>query len=220
MRAVNLNQTEGSPSSARLAPTFENINLGPRDQAFSTLVSMCNDLNARYGNDAWYTAGLQYYVGLIPTLPDVSSFWAAAPQPGCNVNRYKGIPAFPAQPPSTLGDNEVRHACMGLNQCQGQGRTRDNSCAGQGYCSTALEYNYSDPSQPQVSDHTCHVLNACAGQGGCGLYGTAEEQNLPGANDCATLGSCATPINAERFSTDGPNGGKSVWVRARAVFAE
>jgi hypothetical protein len=220
MRAVNLNQTDSSPSSYRLAPTFENIDLGPRDQAFATLVSMCNDLNARYGNESWYTADLQYYVDMIPTLTDVSAFWAAAPQPGCDVEPYKGIPAFPAQPPATLGETEVRHACMGLNQCRGQGRTRDNACAGQGYCSTALEYNYASPGQPLVSDHTCHVMNACAGQGGCGLYGTAHEQNLPGANDCATLGSCATPINAERFSTDGPNGGKSVWVRAREVFTE
>lgn len=106
------------------------------------------------------------------------------------------------------------HACMGLNACQGADRfgsagpdprVGPNSCAGQGYCSTAV-------------DHTCHVQNACRGQGGCGLYGTAEEMNNPGANDCRSLGSCATPINAERFSTNGPNQGKSVWLRAREVF--
>jgi hypothetical protein len=28
------------------------------------------------------------------------------------------------------------------------------------------------------------------------------------------------PINAERISTDGPNQGKSVWMRARALFEE
>ena len=44
--------------------------------------------------------------------------------------------------------------------------------------------------------------------------------NQPGDNDCRSLGSCATPINAERFSTNGPNQGKSVWLRARAVFEE
>jgi hypothetical protein len=119
-----------------------------------------------------------------------------------------------------LQPGEMRHACMGLNSCQGQGRTRDNACAGQGYCSTALAYNYANPQSPMVSDHTCHVKNDCAGQGGCGLYGTAAEQDNPGANDCATLDSCATPINAERFSTDGPNRGKSVWLRARAVFTQ
>jgi hypothetical protein len=42
--------------------------------------------------------------------------------------------------------------------------------------------------------------------------------NLPGANECRSLGSCATPINAERFSTNGKNQGKSVWLRAREVF--
>ena len=83
-----------------------------------------------------------------------------------------------------------------------------NACAGQGYCSTAV-------------DHTCHVQNDCRGQGGCGLYGTGEEMNKPGANDCRSLGSCATPINAERFSANGPNQGKSVWVRgAQGVRAE
>ena len=64
------------------------------------------------------------------------------------------------------------------------------------------------------------ALNACKGQGGCGLYGTDEEQNIPGANNCAILGACATPINAERFSTNGPNRGKGVWVRARELFVE
>ncbi|MBE0620227.1 MAG: hypothetical protein IH605_06515 [Burkholderiales bacterium] len=119
---------------------------------------------------------------------------------------------------------------MGLNHCQGQGRRTlsnpaypesklPNACAGQGYCSTALASNPGDPGNGLVSDHTCHVLNQCKSQGGCGLYGTSDEQNAPGANDCRSLGSCATPINAERFSTDGDNRGKSVWVRARQKFA-
>jgi hypothetical protein len=42
--------------------------------------------------------------------------------------------------------------------------------------------------------------------------------NRPGFNECRSLGSCATPINAERFSTNGPNQGDSVWARARKVF--
>ena len=223
MRQVCLSQTSSSAGSSgsRLAPTFENVDLGSRDVAFSTLVTMVNNLNASYGNADWYTTAtdLQYYVNMIPSLYDVSALWAAPEQSaGCDVARYQGIPKYPANPPAVIGANEVRHACMGLNHCQGQGRTRDNACAGQGYCSTALEYNYATPGTPTVSDHTCHVKNDCAGQGGCGLYGTAQEQNHPAANDCATLGSCATPINAERFSTDGPNRGKGVWTRAREVF--
>jgi hypothetical protein len=107
------------------------------------------------------------------------------------------------------------HACMGLNSCAGSDRFgtqgppggKPNACAGQGYCSTAV-------------DHTCHVQNDCRGQGGCGLYGTGEEMNKPGANDCKSLGSCATPINAERFSANGPNKSKSVWARARQVFEQ
>ena len=135
---------------------------------------------------------------------------------------YGGAPVF-------LTDRELKcknlgvqpmgmplHACMGLNSCKGSDRygvtggpagRPPNDCAGQGYCST-------------TADHTCHVQNNCRNQGGCGLYGTAEEMDRPGHNDCRSLGSCATPINAERFSTNGPNQSNSVWARAREVFAE
>lgn len=224
MRIIGLSSpaTIGPGGGTCLAPTFENIDLGPRSQAFATLKQMCQDLDTRYGKESWYADNLKKYVDMIPTLPDVSALWTTpeAAEPTCDVSKYQGAPKFPAAPPGTVGDGEVRHACMGLNHCRGQGRTRDNACAGQGYCSTALKYNYATPQAPLVSDHTCHVLNACRGQGGCGLYGTAEEQDQPGANECATLGSCATPINAERFSTDGPNHQKSVWLRAREVFKE
>lgn len=244
MRDVNLSNAEVTSVDLALAPTFENVNLGTRDQAFATLCSMCQALDTQYGNESWYSDDLKYYVDLIPTLPDVSALWkpagtetasalvAAKKTPvskprkkasraaACPTDQYKGVPKFPQNPPKDINEGEVRHACMGLNSCKSQGRTRDNACAGQGYCSTALEYNYGDPSSPLVSDHTCHVKNNCAGQGGCGLYGTGEEQSNPGANSCAALGSCATPINAERFSSDGDNQGKSVWLRARQVFTE
>ena len=99
------------------------------------------------------------------------------------------------------------HACMGLNACKGHDRYGTNDCAGMGQCATAAE-------------HSCHTLNNCRNQGGCGLYGTPDEQNNPGNNDCSWQGSCAVPINAERFSTDGPNQGKSVWKRARQIFEQ
>ena len=127
---------------------------------------------------------------------------------------YADAPVFPtAVGPGPAG--LPPHACMGLNSCQGSDRyglegppgMGPNACAGQGYCST-------------TSDHTCHVQNDCRNQGGCGLYGTAEELDVPAVNECRSLGSCATPINAERFSTDGPNQGKSVWLRAREVFEQ
>lgn len=132
---------------------------------------------------------------------------------------FAGAPPFP----TTIGtqpDGMPLHACMGLNSCKGSdrfgleghpdpvtGQNVQNECAGQGYCSTAVQ-------------HTCHVENSCRNQGGCGLYGTAEEFENPGHNDCRSLGSCATPINAERFSTNGSNQGKSVWARARKVFED
>lgn len=98
------------------------------------------------------------------------------------------------------------HACMGLNACQGHDRFGTNNCAGAGFCATTT--------------HVCHTLNNCRGQGGCGLYGSAEEQDKPAANDCAWKGSCATPIQAERISTQGTNTGKSVWKLARKLFEE
>lgn len=136
------------------------------------------------------------------------------PYPYANAPEFPGYQKVGKQP-----DGVPLHACMGLNACRGadrfgldlrkgpDGKPVTNECAGQGYCST-------------TADHTCHVKNECRNQGGCGLYGTAREQNVPGVNECKYLGSCATPINAERFSTDGPNQGKSVWARAREVFEE
>ena len=99
------------------------------------------------------------------------------------------------------------HVCMGLNACKGHDRFGTNNCAGTGMCATA-------------ATHTCHTLNNCKGQGGCGLYGDGHEQMNPGNNDCSWQGSCAVPIQAERYSTMGENTGKSVWLRARALFEE
>ena len=96
---------------------------------------------------------------------------------------------------------------MGLNACKGHDRFGTNACAGMGYCATA-QY------------HSCHTLNNCRSQGGCGLYGSTEEQNRPGENHCAWQGSCAVPIQAERYSTQGANMGKSVWILARKLFEE
>jgi hypothetical protein len=137
-----------------------------------------------------------------------------APQIGDPVPKpypFAGVPAFPTNV-GKQPQGMPAHACMGLNSCAASDRfgaagstNGTNACAGQGYCSTAV-------------DHTCHVQNDCRGQGGCGLYGTAGEMDNPGANDCRSLGSCATPINAERYSANGPNQGKSVWARARLVF--
>ncbi len=196
-----------------LSCPFDNIDLGRRDQAFGNLKQLCDNTRKFCANLEWYTtSGLDYYLQKIPTLPDVTNYWQAS--------QFAGAPSFPSTPPAVLPEGADRHACMGLNSCRNQGRTLLNDCAGQGYCSTALSWNPADVNSPEVSDHTCHVLNDCAGQGGCGLYGTADEQMHPGANECRSLGSCATPINAERFSTDGDNQGKSVWLRAREVFKE
>ncbi|WP_415403990.1 hypothetical protein [Tateyamaria sp. SN3-11] len=125
--------------------------------------------------------------------------------PAFNIPDFKRVPV----------PGEELHACMGLNKCAGQDRYgmdgapgfEANSCAGQGYCAT-------------TAMHSCHTNNDCANQGGCGLYGSESELTRPGQNDCRSMGSCATPINAERFITTGGLRGTSVWARARKVFAE
>ena len=119
---------------------------------------------------------------------------------GCGSSTPSSGSTSSAKPPVEL------HACMGLNACKGHDRFGTNECAGMGWCATQT--------------HSCHTLNNCRGQGGCGLYGDAEEQCHPGANLCSWKGSCATPIQAERFSTQGPNKGKSTWQLARKLFEE
>lgn len=238
-----------------LCATFADVDLGPRHEAFGNLTTLVTDFLNTYGASSpnpapWFTAtDLNYYLGKILELPDVSVFWVG-PQPPSRLptylhqpdvsarptvdsqapkqpiivsdGDYQGTPQWPLNPPTDeqLPEGTVRHACMGLNSCKNQGRTVANECAGQGFCSTALRYNPSYPSSPGIKDHTCHVLNDCRNQGGCGLYGTEEELKEPGHNDCQSLGSCATPINAERFITDGDLRGQSVWCQARKVFTE
>jgi hypothetical protein len=97
------------------------------------------------------------------------------------------------------------HVCMGLNSCKNAGYSGNNDCAGQGDCSTAV-------------GHPCHTLNACKGQGGCGIFGTTEELCHPGENDCRYQGSCGVPILSSRFMAQGPNKGLSVWQLARKRF--
>lgn len=225
----------GSVPGKFLAPTFEFVDLGPQATSFAALTQLGDEAitaanaiiaQAPNGSLASIMGNVIYYVGVATTatdgadhskhLPDVGQYWKSPPVAGKPVPTpypFKDAPAFPtsiAAGPMGL----PLHACMGLNSCESSDRfgldgpadgSGPNACAGQGYCSTAV-------------DHTCHVQNDCHSQGGCGLYGTGREMNHPGANSCRSLGSCATPINAERFSTNGPNQGKSVWLRAREVF--
>ena len=99
------------------------------------------------------------------------------------------------------------HTCMGLNSCKNAGYSGSNDCAGMGDCATAV-------------GHPCHTLNACKGQGGCGIFGTTEEFCYPGENVCRYQGSCGVPILNSRFMAQGPNKGRSVWLLARARFEE
>jgi hypothetical protein len=77
------------------------------------------------------------------------------------------------------------HVCRGLNACEGKGADGKNKCAGQGSCATAKH-------------HTCHELNDCKAQGGCGEH--------PGENECNQKGECGVPLSQD------------VWAKARASF--
>lgn len=148
--------------------------------------------------------------------PPPSNFGIPAPEP----NPFADAPPWQKEIGEQPCDMPL-HACMGLNSCKGSDRfgkngpngNDPNDCAGQGYCATS-GYGTSVP------QHQCHVQNNCRNQGGCGLYGSEDEMSQPGLNECRSLGSCATPINSERFITTGPYRGTSVWKRARAVFEE
>jgi hypothetical protein len=215
-----------------MGPTFENVDLGARVDSFSGLYALGEQaiaaaqkiiddapggpLEGAMKNVIWYVGvaiSAESADGHPMHLPDVAPYWSEAGKPVPAPYPYAKVPAFPTAIGAGPGGMPL-HACMGLNSCKGSDRFGvagakgvPNACAGQGYCATG-------------TDHTCYVQNDCRNQGGCGLYGTGEDMEHPGYNECRSQGNCATPINAERFSTDGGNQGKSVWVRARKVFED
>lgn len=85
----------------------------------------------------------------------------------------------PAGKEIVLTDQQVelltdeKHTCRGLNVCKGQGRSKENECAGQGTCAS-------------VVDTSCGGQNDCATLGGCGA--------TAGLNDCKGKGGCHIPL--------------------------
>lgn len=83
-----------------------------------------------------------------------------------------------------LTDEQVKlltddvHVCRGLNACKGQGRSKDNDCAGKGTCAS-------------VADSSCGGNNECATLGGCG--------NDAGLNECKGKGGCHVPLMKEAW---------------------
>lgn len=72
----------------------------------------------------------------------------------------------------------AKHACRGLNECKGLGKTGTNECAGAGVCAT-------------IEPHDCAGQNECKGQGGCG--------KTPGANECKGQGGCHVPMSGSMW---------------------
>jgi len=104
---------------------------------------------------------------------------------GCD-SGTKPAPVSPADDQSSSeGDGSsdetstvAKHACRGLNECKGKGKTGENQCAGAGECATA-------------ASHVCAGHNGCKNQGGCG--------DTPGANECAGKGGCAVPMEGSMW---------------------
>jgi hypothetical protein len=120
------------------------------------------------------------------------------------------------------------NACQGLNQCAGLGWGGVATEKGNGACATA-------------DLHTCGGNNDCSAQGGCGYLssGNSGEQWAPGENSCAGKGGCQMPIATAQVFDRSAHGdieksswpagtkqelsalvGKSVWDRARELFAK
>jgi len=98
-----------------------------------------------------------------------------------------GTPPAPAEAAaaSTIDDSvsllmQEKHVCRGLNMCKNQGKSKENSCAGQGTCAS-------------YADHACAQQNDCKGQGGCG--------SNPGENSCKGMGSCHVPLMDHAWDT-------------------
>lgn len=113
---------------------------------------------------------------------------AAQPKGGGSLPLETGKPDAAApkagQTEIVLTDKQVElltddvHVCRGLNACKGQGRSKDNDCAGQGTCAS-------------VADSSCGGNNECATLGGCG--------NSAGLNDCKEKGGCHVPLMKEAW---------------------
>ena len=101
---------------------------------------------------------------------------AAGAMLGC---RKGGEPVM-MRPPQNAAAAAELHLCRGLNECKGQGKTKDNDCRGRGTCATAKE-------------HACGGENECKGLGGCG--------ETVGANDCKTKGGCHVPLMESAWDT-------------------
>ncbi len=78
-----------------------------------------------------------------------------------------------------------KHACKGMNTCEGQGgcttATNDcagkNACEGMGGCAT-------------VAHHDCGGKNSCEGLGGC----ATPDHDCAGKNACEGQGGCHVPV--------------------------
>ena len=114
---------------------------------------------------------------------------------GCQGDKEEQAPADGAPGAKTAA--EV-HVCRGLNACKGKGGGGDNTCAGQGNCST-------------VAAHSCGGGNACKGQGGCGPN--------PGENECGGKGGCAVPLADHAWGTARKNFEKKMTAQGKAFGA-
>jgi hypothetical protein len=99
---------------------------------------------------------------------------------GAVLGCQKGGEPVMMRPPENAAAAAELHLCRGLNECKGQGKSKENDCRGQGTCATAKE-------------HACGGENECKGLGGCG--------ETVGANECKTKGGCHVPLMESAWQT-------------------
>jgi hypothetical protein len=78
-----------------------------------------------------------------------------------------------------------KHACKGMNTCEGKGgcKTDANACAGKNKCE-------GKGGGPTVAKHDCSGKNKCKGQGGC----KTPANECAGKNKCEGKGGCHVPV--------------------------
>ena len=90
-----------------------------------------------------------------------------------------------AESATTQPSSMEKHACAGMNSCEGKGgcKTGDNGCAGKNSCK-------GKGGCATVAHHSCAGKNACKGQGGC----ASGNNGCAGKNSCEGKGGCAVPV--------------------------
>lgn len=140
---------------------------------------MSNDLNRRNFHQLTMAALGGLLTGSLAGCPAASNAPAPNAATGTETPETTVAANTPAEAHGSLLMQE-QHVCRGLNMCKNKGKSKENTCAGQGTCAS-------------IADHACSQQNECKGQGGCG--------DNPGENACKGMGGCHVPLMDSAWET-------------------